>query len=262
MKCSTRSLRGHDSSPPALQTQRISAKAMVTSLAAQLAQVAANSKSTLNVKAQKAAHSKSLIWEPRIAATQSYQSLYTTCHQGFEELCQLDARFAHFQTTIFSEESQAQDRTQLSKSEIEELDKQIDAFLRLVGSRLRLMPAIKSVEWLIRRFRCAYTGSREGTPLTNVVEFMRKIQSRSSRHFFPSTLSKPLRLCCPFFRLVSPPISASLTRISDHRLVLLALFLCTKLSTTRSSLRLSLSTPWSHAECSSSTLLKSPFGLA
>lgn len=126
---------------------------MATSLAAQLAQVAANSKSTLNVKAQKAAHSKSLIWEPKVAATQSLQTLYATCFQGFEDLCQLDARFVPFQATIFSEESQDQDRTQLTASENEELNRQVEAFLRLVGGRLRLMPAIKSVEWLIRRFR-------------------------------------------------------------------------------------------------------------
>ncbi|RBR15360.1 uncharacterized protein FIESC28_07374 [Fusarium coffeatum] len=126
---------------------------MATSLAAQLAQVAANSKSTLNVKAQKAAHSKSLIWEPRVAATQSYQTLYTTCIGGFEELCQLDARFAPFLSTIFSEESQNQDRTQLTAAENEELDRRVEAFLRLAGSRIRLMPAIKSIEWLIRRFR-------------------------------------------------------------------------------------------------------------
>lgn len=134
---------------------------MATSLAAQLAQVAANSKSTLNVKAQKAAHSKSLIWEPRVAATQNYQTLYTTCIQGFEELCQLDARFAPFQSTIFSEESQNQDRTQLTASENEELDRRVGAFLRLAGSRLRLMPAIKAIEWLIRRFRYGISSSTE-----------------------------------------------------------------------------------------------------
>jgi U3 small nucleolar RNA-associated protein 10 len=126
---------------------------MATSLAAQLAQVAANSKSTLNLKAQRAAHSQSLIWDRRVAATQSYQTLYATCFPGFEELCQLDNRFVRFQSTIFGEESQGQDRTQLTATENEELDRQIDAFLRLAGSRLRLMPAIKAIEWLIRRFR-------------------------------------------------------------------------------------------------------------
>ena len=126
---------------------------MATSLAAQLAQVAAKSKASLDLKSQKAAHSKSLIWEARVAATQSFQTLFTICQPGFEELCQIDGRFLRFQSTIFSEESQGQDRFQLSAAENEELDRQIEAFLRLAGSKIRLMPAIKSIEWLIRRFR-------------------------------------------------------------------------------------------------------------
>lgn len=126
---------------------------MATSLAAQLAQIAAKSKSTLNVKAQRAAHSKSLIFEPRIAAGQNYQTVWSLCHDGFEELCQLDSRFAQFATTLFSEQSQEEDRTQMTEAENAELDKRIESFLRLAGGRLRLMPAIKAVEWLIRRFR-------------------------------------------------------------------------------------------------------------
>ena len=126
---------------------------MATSLAKQLAQIAAKSKTTLNAKAQKAAHSKSLIWEPKVAATQSFQSLYPVCYQGFEELCGLDARFTTFRATLFSEQSQSEDRTQLTEAENAELDRRVETFLRLVGSRLRLMPAIKAIEWLIRRFR-------------------------------------------------------------------------------------------------------------
>lgn len=30
----------------------------------------------------------------------------------------------------------------------------LEAFLALVGGRLLLNPAIKAVEWLVRRFRC------------------------------------------------------------------------------------------------------------
>ncbi|KAH7328498.1 armadillo-type protein [Stachybotrys elegans] len=126
---------------------------MATSLAAQLAKLAAVSHSTLNVRAQKVAYSKSLIWEPQVAAGQNYESLYSICSEGFQELCQLDDRFIYFQSTIFSPESPEQDRTQLTSAENEELDRQVESFLRLVGSRLRLMPAIKCIEWLIRRFR-------------------------------------------------------------------------------------------------------------
>lgn len=156
---------------------------MATSLAAQLAQIAASSKATLNVKAQKAAHSKSLLWEPRVAATQSFHTLYTACHPAFEELCQLDARFARFRSTIFSEESQEQDRTQLTAAENEELDRQVEAFLRLAGSRLRLMPAIKSIEWLIRRFRyavCPVTAPRYELELMARAAFTRKTPPCSS----------------------------------------------------------------------------------
>ncbi|KAF5259814.1 hypothetical protein FOXYS1_9556 [Fusarium oxysporum] len=176
---------------------------MATALAAQLAQVAANSKSTLNVKAQKAAHSKSLIWEPRVAATQSYQTLYTTCFQGFEELCQLDARFAPFQSTIFSEESQNQDRTQLTASENEELDRRVEAFLRLAGSRLRLMPAIKSIEWLIRRFRIHEENTQAllltFLPYHSIPAFATLLS------ILPSKIPHDFRFLDPYIRSVTSP---------------------------------------------------------
>lgn len=126
---------------------------MATSLAAQLAQIATNSKNSLNIKTQRAAHSKSLIFEPRVATGQSFLTIYTLCFEGFSDLCGLDGRFKQFSNTLFSEQSQEEDRTQLTAEENEQLDKKVEAFLRLVGSRLRLMPAIKAVEWLIRRFR-------------------------------------------------------------------------------------------------------------
>ncbi|TKW56950.1 U3 small nucleolar RNA-associated protein 10 [Colletotrichum tanaceti] len=126
---------------------------MASSLAAQLAQIAANSKASLDIKAQKAAHSKSLIFEPRVAATQSYQTLFAICSEGFEELCELDGRFKPFSKTLFSEQSMSEDRTQMTAAENAELDKKVESFLRLVGSRLRLMPSIRALEWLVRRFR-------------------------------------------------------------------------------------------------------------
>jgi U3 small nucleolar RNA-associated protein 10 len=126
---------------------------MATSLAAQLAQIAANARSTLDTKVSRAAHAKSLIFEPGVAVGQTYPEIYAICHEGFEELCQLDARFAPFRTTLWSEQSQDVDRTQLTEDENAALDVRVDAFLRLCSSRLRLMPAIKAIEWLIRRFR-------------------------------------------------------------------------------------------------------------
>jgi U3 small nucleolar RNA-associated protein 10 len=94
-----------------------------------------------------------LIFEPRVAASQSFDTIYTLCHDGYEELCMIDGRFLEFQRNIFSEQSQDQDRTQMTAAQNAELDKLLESSLGLIGGRLRLTPAVKAVEWLIRRFR-------------------------------------------------------------------------------------------------------------
>jgi U3 small nucleolar RNA-associated protein 10 len=126
---------------------------MATSLAAQLSVISASSENSLNLKAQKAAHSKSLIFEPRVAASQSFDTIYTLCHEGFQELCLLDGRFSEYQSDVFSEQSKDEDRAQMTAAENSELDKRLEGFIGLVGGRLRLNPAVKAMEWLIRRFR-------------------------------------------------------------------------------------------------------------
>ncbi|OJJ49101.1 hypothetical protein ASPZODRAFT_23375 [Penicilliopsis zonata CBS 506.65] len=125
----------------------------MSSLAAQLSQIAAQSTNELDLKAQRIAHSKSLIFEQKIATSQDFDTLYQICYEGFQELCALDPRYVPFNKTIFSEQSKAEDRTQMSAAQNQELDVVIESFLSLVGERLQLTPAVKAVEWLIRRFR-------------------------------------------------------------------------------------------------------------
>ncbi|KAI9753561.1 MAG: hypothetical protein M4579_005103 [Chaenotheca gracillima] len=126
---------------------------MATALSAQLSQIAAKSTNSLNLKAQKAAHSQSLIFDPRVASAQDFDTLYTICAEGFQELCLLDPRFSRFSRSIFSEHSKGEERTQRTQQENKELDGVLDDFLSLVSGRLLLRPAIKAVEWLVRRFR-------------------------------------------------------------------------------------------------------------
>ncbi|PNH72790.1 hypothetical protein VD0001_g4740 [Verticillium dahliae] len=179
---------------------------MATSLAAQLAQIAASSKSSLNVKAQKASHSKSLIFEPRVAATQSFQALYTICLEGFDELCQLDPRFRPFALTLFSEQSQSEDRTQMTAGENAELDAKIDAFLRLAGSRLRLMPAIKAIEWLIRRFQIHEDNTK--ALLTTFLPYHSIPAFVTLLSILPAKIPAEYRFLHPYIRsLTSPPRS-------------------------------------------------------
>ncbi|KAI2795239.1 U3 small nucleolar RNA-associated protein 10 [Penicillium oxalicum] len=126
---------------------------MATSLAAQLSQIAAKSTHQLDLKKQRISHSQSLIFDRKVASTQDFDTIYDICHDGFLELCSLDSRFEEFERSIFSEQSKAEDRTELNSSQNQELDAVIESFLALVGGRLQLSPAVKAVDWLVRRFR-------------------------------------------------------------------------------------------------------------
>ncbi|KAJ5779796.1 hypothetical protein N7457_007516 [Penicillium paradoxum] len=126
---------------------------MASSLAAQLSQIAAKSTHELDLKAQRVLHSQSLIFDKKVASTQDFDSIYDICYDGFRELCSLDPRFTEFDRTIFSEQSKAEDRSQMNSQQNKELDQVVEAFLALVGGRLQLSPAVKAVDWLVRRFR-------------------------------------------------------------------------------------------------------------
>lgn len=126
---------------------------MATSLAQQLAHIRVRSINALDLKAQKKAHSKSLLFDAHHAATQSYETLFQICYEGWQELCRLDSRFIGFAGSLFSEQSKQEDRTQMTAAQNKDLDIVLEDFMGLVGSRLLLKPALKAVEWLVRRFR-------------------------------------------------------------------------------------------------------------
>ena len=126
---------------------------MATALASQLVQVRSQSTNPLDLKAQRKAHSRSFLFEPGVAASQDFESLYQLCYEGFQELCRLDSRFAGFTANLFSEQSKYEDREQMNAAQNQRLDVALEGFLHLVGSKLLLKPAHKAVEWLVRRFR-------------------------------------------------------------------------------------------------------------
>ncbi len=126
---------------------------MTTILAAQLAEIRASTTNSLDLKAQKKAHSQSLLFEARVAATQDFDTIYQICYEGFQELCKLDARFIGFANNIFSEQSKQEDRTQMTVTQNEQLDIALEEFISLTSSKLLLKPALKALEWLVRRFR-------------------------------------------------------------------------------------------------------------
>ncbi|TKA72400.1 hypothetical protein B0A55_05857 [Friedmanniomyces simplex] len=172
---------------------------MATALQQQLAAIAANSTHQLDLKAQKTRHGKSLLFEPRDAAAQSFDTIYQICYEGFEELCMLDARFNAFGRSVFSEQSKNEDRTQMTGAENEELDRTLESFLGLVGARLLLKPAMKAVEWLVRRFRV-----QEYNTEAVLLTFL----PYHTSHIFPTLLSILPDQLPPTFRFLHPYFAA------------------------------------------------------
>ncbi|GAB7353970.1 hypothetical protein MBLNU459_g4567t1 [Dothideomycetes sp. NU459] len=126
---------------------------MASALQQQLAAIAANSTNQLDLKAQRVQHSKSLLFDSRDAANQTFDTIYQLCAEGFQELCMLDPRFAPFAQNLFSEQSKSEERIQMTAKQNQDLDAVIESFLGLVGGRLLLRPGLKALEWLVRRFR-------------------------------------------------------------------------------------------------------------
>ncbi|KAK0661167.1 hypothetical protein QBC41DRAFT_350774 [Cercophora samala] len=194
----------------------------MSSLQEQLKAVQANSRVILNGKLAKAAHSKSLIFEPQAAAGQTYAEIYTVAREGFDELCTIDNRFRPFAAHIFSEESQQADRTQMTAEENAVLDKRVESFLHLAGARLQLMPAIKAIEWLIRRFRVHEFNTR--TLITCFLPFHTIPVFVTLLSILPSNLPHEYRFLDPYIRsLTNPPIEVIVTQATNHRELLTTL---------------------------------------
>lgn len=126
---------------------------MASSLAAQLAPIAATASHQLDLKAQRKAHSQSFLFDSQAAAKQDFETIYQICVEGYQELCRIDPRFRVFAKTIFGEQSKQQERSQMTEHDNDKLNTILESFLSLISSRLLLAPAKKAIEWLIRRFR-------------------------------------------------------------------------------------------------------------
>lgn len=127
---------------------------MATAFQQKLRQIAAaGTTNELNLRARRDAHAESLIFERDVAIKQDWDTLYEICIEGYRELRSLDTSLQDFESNLFSAHSKDQDREQFNKAQNEELDNAIEACLQILGARLSLRPGVRTLEWLIRRFR-------------------------------------------------------------------------------------------------------------
>lgn len=98
-------------------------------------------------------HSRSLIFEPKVAATQDYEYIYQIASDGLQELCNLDSRFIKFRTSLFATDSINFDRNVQSEDVIQQVNANINAFFTLLGPYYNFTAALTASEWLVRRFQ-------------------------------------------------------------------------------------------------------------
>lgn len=103
-------------------------------------------------KSRSKIHSRSLIFDPKTAATQDYELLYDIALEGLDQLEAIDSRFGKFRSTLFSATTVNFDRAVSQQDTLVHLSENIDQFLMLVCHYLNLNDSIKPLEWLVRRF--------------------------------------------------------------------------------------------------------------
>ncbi|KAF2461746.1 hypothetical protein BDY21DRAFT_329518 [Lineolata rhizophorae] len=182
---------------------------MTSALKRQLAAIAANSTRELDLKAQRTAHSQSLIFEPKDASSQTFEYIFQFCSDGFRELCNLDGRFSAFTTTLFSEQSKQEERERMTEAENAQLDGIIERFLSLVQSRLLLAPSLRALEWLVRRFRIHEY---------NVECFLLMLLPYHETQLFTTVMSLLTKPLPPTFKFLHP-YKTSLTNPPRHTIV-------------------------------------------
>ena len=111
-----------------------------------------NASVALDRKSRSMIHSRSLLFDPKVAAAQDMDFIYSIALEGLEELVEINSRFDKFRHSLFAEASLKYDRNVSTKDIIELVDKNIMAFVNLVSPHLNLEPSLKALEWLVRRY--------------------------------------------------------------------------------------------------------------
>lgn len=82
----------------------------MSSLANQLAALNSGNDTILDKKKKKKIHSVSLVFEPKVAANQDYETVYFYSLDALRELEMIDPRFQSFESSLFAESSLHVDR--------------------------------------------------------------------------------------------------------------------------------------------------------
>ncbi|XP_050386752.1 uncharacterized protein At3g06530 isoform X2 [Argentina anserina] len=95
----------------------------------------------------------SILFDPKQAADIDVDTIFAVGLQGLELLVSADERFRNFKNDLFSYQSKELDRELMVKEENKRIDASISKFLRLLSGHFELPSSLKTLEYLIRRYK-------------------------------------------------------------------------------------------------------------
>ncbi|XP_022637564.1 uncharacterized protein At3g06530 isoform X2 [Vigna radiata var. radiata] len=95
----------------------------------------------------------SILFDPKEAADIDIETLFSLALEGLEVLIGKDERFRNYKNDLFSHRSKELDRELLGIEQNNQLNVSIASYLRLLSGYFLLRPALKTLEYLIRRHK-------------------------------------------------------------------------------------------------------------
>ncbi|XP_010275398.1 PREDICTED: uncharacterized protein At3g06530 isoform X2 [Nelumbo nucifera] len=95
----------------------------------------------------------SIIFNPKEAADTDLDTILSIALSGLEVLIDTDERFRCYKDVLFSQRSGELDREMMNAEENSRIDTSINSYLRLLSGHLQLHAALKTLEYLIRRYK-------------------------------------------------------------------------------------------------------------
>ncbi|XP_030935775.1 uncharacterized protein At3g06530 [Quercus lobata] len=94
----------------------------------------------------------SILYDPKEAADIDVDTILSIALQGLEVLIDTDERFRNYKNDLFSHKSRELDRDLLGIEENNRINASIGSYLRLLSGYFQLPSALKTLEYLIRRY--------------------------------------------------------------------------------------------------------------
>ncbi|KAJ7949476.1 U3 small nucleolar RNA-associated protein [Quillaja saponaria] len=95
----------------------------------------------------------SVLFDPKEAADIDIETILSIALQGLEVLINTDERFRHYKNDLFSDRSKDLDRELMGIEENNRYNASISSYLRLLSGHFQLPSALKTLEYLIRRYK-------------------------------------------------------------------------------------------------------------